>query len=132
MLDAAPLQSLAPTTRAKIGPHGCPTTFDANALECTKVQQVCHYPQGGCICMPHCSGGAAVRALAPGETPPGPRWECYPTPPRTDGCPAKLPSGTCTGDRQCSYGRLETGLCWGATVRCVNGRWMGVQVPPPP
>jgi len=135
-LDAAPIdaavKSAAPLARATIGAHGCPTTFDANALECTKVQQVCRYPQGGCICMPWCAGGAAVRPRAPGDKPPVSRWECFATPPRTDGCPTAFPKGRCTGNLECSYGPLETGLCFGATVRCVNGEWMGVQVPPPP
>jgi len=131
-LDARAADAAAPLARATIGAHGCPTTFDANALECTRPKQVCHYPQGGCICMDYCAGGAAVRPRAPGEKPPVPRWQCYATPPRTDGCPASFPKGKCTGSLECSYGPLETGLCFGATVRCADGEWMGVQVPPPP
>ena len=129
--DAA-VAAATPLKRATIGAHGCPTTFDANALECSKVQQVCTYPQGGCICMPSCAGGAAPRPLGPGEKPPVPHWECYPMPKRTDGCPATLPHGACKGALECSYGRIDSGMCWGAKVRCVHGEWMAVQVPPPP
>lgn len=95
---------------------------------------LCSYAQTICRCMYPCRGGARVQpSNGPG---PQPTWTCGPKPPavRADGCPGMppTPGAACATTLRCSYGRAESGACWGFTVACDQHSWIAVPIPPPP